>query len=351
MPDLFEFTNYARDILLLNISFFAAVYGRIVRTINFPFRIKLRNLTNEKERLNKLITKFFFKDGIKVTIIPFGVVLLNLMYTFVYFLISERGIREALSAFVFVFRDAGIVFVIATLSSMFLIYIFALKPDRDRSLPSAIEEEYIKFSNNIEKNGHLLFAVGDLSFLGKITYINGLDERNKRDCQKAYETEYKCSLAKCKNQRDKCVFRQEQFLNLLKLQKEKNIHVRFLIRRPTSDNDNDFRALLGMLLTIFNDRIAVGFYKDDEMSKELKLYTMIKKQSGGKIKSMLWNWRNDDGTHSAVEELKNGTPEGDTYIYLYDKLLWEKAEKMGDAEKNDCIDKYRCYIHEVIHVR
>jgi len=56
-----ENTAYFRDILLLNISFFAAVYGRIVKTKRYAWITKFRNRFSQ----NRFIAEYCCRNGIK----------------------------------------------------------------------------------------------------------------------------------------------------------------------------------------------------------------------------------------------------------------------------------------------
>lgn len=337
MDAIFEYAGYLRDVMLLNISFFAAVFGRKEKTRDSWIRIKLLQFF-ESGKINKWIEDYLFPNGIKQTKIPYWVFFLNLLYTIFYFSLSEYPPS---------YQTVFVLFSSVTLVFMFLVRFIAIGRDAERFTEKIVEEKYIKFSEDIDNEDELLIIAGNLSFFGKVPKISGHDEDHRTHCRQSFNSNacIEGARGKCLINKKNCVFKHPQFRQLVALRKNnKSFTLKLLVRRPTNNeekqqDEHEHGAVLGKLLDFFGEKIDVRFYKSKEMSDSIKLLARIKTSAGKNI--MFWNWKNLDKTYSTPEELREESPMGSTFIYLFNSLLWETADEISPNERSLYISTYK----------
>jgi len=324
-----EHSGYIREILLLNFGYFAVVYGRQVKVSDSPLReILLKKINNRV--LNEFVDKCFLRGGIKKTRIPLFVIILNTIYTAIYFSFIDIKLSEF-------YWKTSIIFIVLTLVSMLMIYTFAIKGDVKRSSEKQVEKVYIEFSKDLGYNDELQIIASDLSFLGRVFNINDLHIRDIPHCKNSFDSN-ECKIKeKCLNPDMRCPFTHRQFCQLIEL-KKRNVILKLLIRKPNSD-EFGYIALLGQLIRYYGEKIEIRFYTNDTMKNNFKLQARIIKKDNNNYR-MASNWNNFDTTFSVPEELNSGTPIGSTYMYLFTELLWKQTSEINEEEKLLYINEY-----------
>ena len=234
--------------ILFNISFIAAFYGTGYSVMSRPISV----LGNTKK----------VKKCLKLELIN---LVLNIFLVAMNFIaeVKHQGIAQIGVIWQYFWTQIAFNVLLILLAALFFTYLF-VRTKQNIYSGVEIDSKYIDFTKAVGTNREVFIIAGDFGFLGRVpkktvknfdqcaAALKKLLETNRPECSGDSNSD------QCKN----CIFKKEQFKQLVDKVKNKSVKLKILCRRPHADEE-EYKITIGYFMELF-PRMEIKFYTNPD---------------------------------------------------------------------------------------